>query len=271
MKVVSFNINGLRARIHQLKALINKHQPDIIGLQETKVADPEFPLQDLQDLGYHLNFHGQKGHYGVALMSKQPPEKVILGYPFDGAEAQKRLITGYFTLPNQKKLIVINGYFPQGENRSHPIKFPAKQRFYADLMTYLSENFKPTDLLLIMGDFNIGPEDNDIGIGEHNKERWLKTGKCCFLPEERKWMNALKAWGFTDTFRSKYPNINNQFSWFDYRSRGFEDNPQRGLRIDFILSTAPLAKACVNTGIDYEIRSMERPSDHCPVWSEFSI
>lgn len=270
MKIVSFNINGLRARPHQLSALIDRHQPDIIGLQETKVADEQFPLKSVESLGYHVHYHGQKGHYGVALLSKQPPLEVHKGFPTDEPSAQCRFIWATYPDKQGRPLTVMNGYFPQGENRSHPIKFPAKQRFYRDLLGYLQERFSPEQALLIMGDFNISPQDNDIGIGEENRKRWLRTGKCSFLPEEREWFGALKNWGLVDSYRQIHPEIGDRFSWFDYRSRGFEDQPKRGLRIDVILASQGLNERLDQAGIDYDVRAMEKPSDHAPVWLQLS-
>lgn len=266
MKIISFNINGLRARPHQLEALIEKYQPDILGLQEIKVADEMFPYELVEHLGYHVFHHGQKGHYGVALFSKQQPKAVRKGFPSDDEDAQKRIIMADFDT-EFGELTVINGYFPQGESRNHETKFPAKQKFYADLQQYLVENQQPNKPIIIMGDMNISPTDLDIGIGEESRKRWLRTGKCSFLPEEREWMETLYSYGLVDTFRQLNPNVNDQFSWFDYRSKGFDDN--RGLRIDHILASLPLAERCVETGIALDIRGMEKPSDHAPVWSLF--
>jgi exodeoxyribonuclease-3 len=111
--------------------------------------------------------------------------------------------------------------------------------------------------------------DLDIGIGEDSRKRWLRTGKCSFLPEEREWMGRLLDWGLVDTFRHENPQTQDRFSWFDYRSKGFDDN--RGLRIDVLLASNPLAERCIETGIDYDIRSMEKPSDHAPVWAKFDL
>jgi len=266
MKLVSFNINGLRARPHQLSAIIEKHQPDVIGLQETKVADEQFPQAEIEALGYHVHFHGQKGHYGVALLSRQAPLEIHKGFPGDGEESQKRFIWGRFADANGEPVTVMNGYFPQGESRIHPTKFPAKTKFYADLQALLEERFTPEQSVAVMGDFNISPDDSDIGIGEVNAKRWLRTGKCSFLPEEREWLARLKNWGLQDSFRTLNPEVVDRFSWFDYRSRGFEDDPRRGLRIDLILTTAGLHERVTDCGVDYDIRSMEKPSDHCPVW-----
>lgn len=268
MKLLSFNINGLRARLHQLSEIVLTHQPDIIALQETKVHDEQFPLQDILPLGYHVHYHGQKGHYGVALLTKLKPLAITKGFPTDEDDAQRRLIMADIATA-QGTLTVINGYFPQGESRDHPVKFPAKQRFYADLTHYLTNHHQPTDLIAIVGDMNICPTDRDIGLKPENTKRWLRTGKSSFLPEEREWMNTLLNFGLIDTFRQQHPACQDKFSWFDYRSKGFDDNI--GLRIDLILASEALAKYCTQTGIDYVTRAMERPSDHAPIWATFDL
>jgi exodeoxyribonuclease-3 len=275
-RLVSFNINGLRARLHQLEALIATHQPLVIGLQETKVHDDEFPREAVEAMGYHVHYHGQKGHYGVALMCHKTlcpngPEEVFFGLPGDGEESQRRLIGVRLRTADGEALTVWNGYFPQGENVDHPIKFPNKRDFYAQLIELLRERHRPDERLVVMGDFNISPEDIDIGIGEDNRKRWLREGKTSFQPIEREWLGTLKAWGLSDSYRVRYPEVDDRFSWFDYRSRGFEREPRRGLRIDYLLVTAPLAERVRDAGIDYDLRGMERPSDHAPVWTEFEL
>ena len=265
MKIVSFNANGLRARLHQIKAIIDKHSPDIIGIQETKVSDDQFPLKEIHELGYDVIYHGQKGHYGVALLYRLPLIKSHKGFSQDNEESQKRLVFGKFEL-NDKKLSIFNGYFPQGENREHPQKFPCKQQFYANLLEQIDSQHTPNELLLIMGDMNVAPLDQDIGIGDDNRKRWLRTGKCCFLPEEREWLQKLEHWGLKDSYQHFHANETNRYSWFDYRSRGFEREPKRGLRIDLMLTTSPLMEMVSDTGIDHDIRAMEKPSDHCPIW-----
>lgn len=112
MKIISFNINGLRARLHQLQAIIDKHQPDVIGLQEIKVHDEAFPVADVEAMGYHVVFHGQKGHYGVAIMSKQAPIDVQKGFPTDPEDAQRRMIMASFKREDGSLIKVMNGYFP---------------------------------------------------------------------------------------------------------------------------------------------------------------
>ncbi|MCL1147676.1 exodeoxyribonuclease III [Shewanella marinintestina] len=268
MKIVSFNINGLRARLHQLQALIDTHQPDVIGLQETKVHDEAFPLADVEAMGYHVHYHGGKAHYGVAMLSKAEPIKIQKGFPTDEEDAQRRMIMGTFTQENGRTLTVLNGYFPQGENISHETKYPAKRKFYKDLMQYLNEHHSADEDIAIIGDINISPVDLDIGIGEPNAKRWLKTGKCSFQPEEREWLKTLMDWGLVDTFRELHPTRSERYSWFDYRSKGFVDN--RGLRIDVVLATKSLAERLVESDVDYDLRGIEKPSDHAPIWSTFS-
>ncbi len=267
MKFISFNINGIRARLHQLKALVDKHQPDVLGLQEIKVHDDQFPLADVEALGYHVYHFGQKSHYGVAILAKTEPTDIQYGFPGDPEDAQRRMIMATFKSPDGQPIRVLNGYFPQGESQDHEIKFPAKRKFYQDLMAYLDNNHAPDENIVVMGDVNISPTDLDIGIGEQNRKRWLKTGKCSFLPEEREWMQRLLDWGFHDSFREINPEATEQYSWFDYRSRGFDDN--RGLRIDVVLGTAPMRDKLQEVGIDYELRGIEKPSDHAPVWAVY--
>ncbi|WP_347329464.1 exodeoxyribonuclease III [Marinimicrobium locisalis] len=270
MKAISFNVNSIRTRLHQLQTVIDKHQPDFIGLQETKVNDEEFPEQAIRDMGYEVAFYGQKTHYGVALLSRVPFKEIIKGFPGDLDESQRRFIGGVFDSPFGGEITVLNAYFPQGENRDHPVKFPNKRKFYADLMEYLNAHCKSSEQVLLMGDMNVSHTDGDIGIGEQNRKRWLREGKCSFLPEEREWLDQVLEWGLKDTFRHHQPDEDSTFSWFDYRSKGFDRDPKRGLRIDLILATDALLKRCEDAGVDYEVRAMERPSDHCPIWASFS-
>ena len=270
IKVMSFNVNGIRARIHQLEAVLEQHRPDVIGLQEIKVSDEEFPIDAITAMGYDVDFYGQKGHYGVALLSKIPATNITRGYPTDAEDSQRRMIHGEYAF-NGKTLHVINGYFPQGESRKHPTKFPAKEKFYADLNVYIKGQFCNEDRLIVMGDMNIAGADIDIGIAPENAKRWLQRGICCFLPEEREWLSALLDCGLIDTYRSMHPDDDRSYSWFDYRSRGFDQDPKRGLRIDLILASHAAVESLIDTGIDTEARAFEKPSDHCPIWADFAL
>ena len=265
MKIVSFNINSIRARPHQLIHLRDTHDPDVIGIQETKVNDPEFPIGEIKEIGYHSEYWGQKGHYGVAILSKKKPLKVQKGFIDDSEDDQKRFIQTTFKW-GKKEITILNGYFPQGENRSHETKFPKKIKFYNDLEKHIKKLQKIEQNLVVMGDFNVAPSSLDIGIGEQNVKRWLRDGKTAFLPEEIQMWNKIKNLGFVDTWREQNPEENSIYSWFDYRSRMFDDDPKRGLRIDHILLSENLCKSIKSTGIDYDARAMEKPSDHCPIW-----
>ena len=271
MKIVSFNVNGIRARLHQIEALKHNLKADIIGLQEVKATEDQFPFAEIKALGFESHVHSQKAHYGVATLANINAKFISKGFPLDDEESQKRFIHTSYQLANNETLHILNGYFPQGENQSHETKYPAKRKYYADLTQYLNDTFTPQDNIVLMGDINVAPLDLDIGIGPVNEKRWLKTGKCAFLPEEREWVDTLLSWGLIDSYRLLNPTINDRFSWFDYRSRGFEDTPKRGLRIDLIMISKPLVDSLINAGIDYDTRGMEKPSDHAPIFAEFDF
>lgn len=268
---ISFNINGIRARMHQIQALSQISLgvlPDVVGLQETKVHDEAFPVAEVEKLGYHVTFFGQKAHYGVAFLSQSVPIFVQKGFLGEASDAQKRLIHAQFDVGG-RVIDVINGYFPQGENQSHATKFPMKRAFYQSLTDYVIDLKKDNKSLIVMGDMNIAPQDKDVGLGEVNAKRWLLQGACSFLPEEREWYQRLLAVPLYDTFRHLHPQ-DESLSWFDYRSKGFDDTPKRGLRIDHILCTSDLLPNLVQAGISYQLRGMEKPSDHAPVWAKFA-
>lgn len=268
MKILSFNINSIRIRLHQLKTIIKKHNPEIIALQETRVHDDLFPINHINNLGYDVYFHGQKKYYGVAFLTKIHPLYIFKNFPNHIIENQCRIIT--IKIPTYiGNITIINVYSPQGDNRNNIIKFNKKYTFFLNLYTYLKENFCPKELIIVLGDMNISFTNKDIGIKEKNRLIWLKRGKCSFLPEERLWMQKILNWGLIDIWRIKNPNICNYFSWFDYRSYGFLRN--EGLRIDYILISRPLVNYCLKTGIDYHIRNMIKPSDHAPIWIKFNI
>jgi len=267
MKIVSFNINSIRARPHQILRLRETLDPDVIGIQETKVNDPEFPIDEINSMGYHAEYWGQKGHYGVAILSKKKPESVQKGFVKDSPDDQKRFIEATFKW-KKETITIMNGYFPQGENRAHETKFPKKIKYYLDLKKHIKKLQKTNKNLIVMGDFNVAPTLHDIGIGEANVKRWLRDGKTAFLPEEIDMWNSIKDLGFIDSWRAQNPTEDSIYSWFDYRSRMFDDDPKRGLRIDHIMISENLMPAMKKTGIDYIARAMEKPSDHCPVWLE---
>ncbi len=164
----------------------------------------------------------------------------------------------------------MNGYFPQGENIKHETKFPKKVKYYKDLKEHILNLKQNSSNIIVMGDFNVSPEDIDIGIGENNAKRWLREGKTSFQPQEREMWNSIKDLGFVDTWRVIYPDDSTTYSWFDYRSRMFDQNPKRGLRIDHILLSENLRNSINDVGIDHDARAMEKPSDHCPIWLDLN-
>lgn len=266
MRFVSFNINGLRARIHQLDAIIKKLEPDIIGLQETKVHDDDFPVHIIKQYGYYIYYYGQKKYNGVALLFRIPPISIKYGLNNNNSVSEKRIIIAEI-MTSIGILTIVNGYFPQGNNK-YSDKFILKQKFYQKFQNYIERNYHNQSLLLVMGDMNIAPADLDIGIGEINKKKWLKIGKCAFLAEEKEWIKKITDWGLIDIYRSQ--NLDNtRYSWFSYVLNGF--NKKRGLRIDLILVTQPIAYYFQHSDISYKIRNMYRPSDHAPVWADFNI
>ncbi len=266
IRIICFNINGLRARPHQLAALKDKYDPDIIALQEIKVSDEDFPASIPEDLGFKYYNYGQKGFHGVAIFSKQNPTNVIKGLDGGDDEAQKRFIQCDYTT-NAGPLSVCNSYFPQGENRKHPDKFPYKDRYYKRITKHIES--LDTNIVLT-GDFNIAPNRNDIGMNEDGIKRWLSQGHTAFLPEEIVWYEKLTNLGLKDIWRERNPD-STKCSWFDYRSRGFDQNPKRGLRIDHFLLSKNLENKYINSEIDHELRGMEKPSDHCPVVLDLDV
>tara|TARA_X000000950_G_scaffold276523_1_gene364554 strand:- start:2980 stop:3792 length:813 start_codon:yes stop_codon:yes gene_type:complete len=266
IRIICFNINGLRARPHQLKALKEKYDPDIIALQEIKVSDEDFPEQIPTELGFNYYNYGQKGFHGVAIFSKQPPITVIKGLDGGEDESQKRYIQCDYDT-NAGIVSVCNSYFPQGENRKHPDKFPYKDRYYKRITKHI-ESLNTN--IVLTGDFNIAPNRNDIGMNEDGIKRWLSQGHTAFLPEEIEWYKKLTDLGLADIWREKNPN-STKCSWFDYRSRGFDQDPKRGLRIDHFLLSKDVQEKYINSEIDHELRAMEKPSDHCPVVLDLDI
>ena len=266
IRIICFNINGLRARPHQLQALKEKYDPDVIALQEIKVSDEDFPEQIPTELGFNYYNYGQKGFHGVAIFSKQAPINIIKGLEGAEDEAQKRYIQCDYST-NTGPLSICNSYFPQGENRKHPDKFPYKDRYYKRITNHI-KNLNTN--VVLTGDFNIAPDRNDIGMNEDGIKRWLSQGHTAFLPEEIEWYKKLTDLGLVDIWRERNPD-STKCSWFDYRSRGFDQDPKRGLRIDHFLLSKSVQEKYMNSEIDHELRAMEKPSDHCPVVLDLDI
>lgn len=279
MRVISFNINSIRKRMHQLIAIIDVFDPDVICLQETKVQDKDFDVLTVQNLGYHAVFYGQKTHYGVAILSKCAPMASQLGFGINSGDdsEQRRFIHARYHIDGIN-LDVLNGYFPQGQSIDTP-KFDQKREFYARITDYAQNLRAQNRHVIIAGDMNIAPNDSDVGFDEKRAQDWRTRGICSFLDSERKWY-ARMADGFCDSYLLARDTLDDDkktlaksatLSWFDYRDNGFYLNPRQGLRIDHILASANLAKTVSGAGISYLIRAMNEPSDHAPIWADFDL
>lgn len=256
MKIASFNVNSVRARLPIVIEWLGKNKPDVLAVQETKVQDPDFPVEAFTEIGYQCAFRGQKTYNGVALFSPHKIEDIeygLLDEPHDEPRLIKARIEG---------LTIVNTYVPQGYLADSD-KFQYKLEWFDRLATYFQKRFKPTDSLVWVGDLNVAPAAIDVYDPEGLQ------GHVCFHPDVHKALEKVMRWGFTDVFRMLCSEPG-QYTFWDYRARGtFERN--RGWRIDHIMATAPLAEKCVSCTIDKEPRALERPSDHTPIVAEFDM
>jgi len=251
VKIVTWNINSIRARLDHVLDWLEANDPDVVCLQETKVVDQEFPEDEFGDLDYDVTYMGQRAYNGVALVTKDEVDKVQRNLPSDPSDAQKRFIAA-----TVNDVRIINVYAPNGKALdSDPYAF--KLDWYQRLRTYLDENESLDSPLLICGDFNICPTDLDA---YEDPER--ADGAIFLSAPEREAYQALLDWGLKDAFRTLYPD-RQAFTWWDYRNAGFSRNA--GLRIDHFLVTPSLLERLVDVTIDREHRGEDNASDHVPV------
>ncbi len=255
MKIASWNVNSLRVRLPQVAQWVGAQQPDIVCLQETKLTDENFPHAEIEALGFHTAYSGQKTYNGVAILSKSKPQDVVTEFPaFD--DPQKRVLC--VTVGDVR---VLNIYVPNGQAVGSD-KFEYKLRWLDAMIAFAKSQLALFPNMLIVGDFNIAPRDQDV----HDPELW--RGQVLCSDAERSKFVELLGYGFHDTFQ-KFDQDAEVFSWWDYRAAGYARN--RGLRIDHILASADLYKQCSHSSIDTEPRGWERPSDHAPAVAEFLI
>jgi exodeoxyribonuclease III len=256
MKIASFNVNGLRARLPIVVDWLSKHKPDILCVQETKVQDEDFPGEAIDETGYKYVCAGQKSYNGVAIFSKKKLSKTQAGFddePKDKSRLLKTEIDG---------IIIVNTYIPQGYSPESEM-FQYKLKWFEHLRGYFKKNFKRTDPIVWLGDFNVAPEDIDV----YDPVGFL--GHVCFNPDVKKALKKVCQWSFEDLFR-KHCKEASQYTFWDYRERNsFSRN--LGWRLDHIMATESLAKKCKACYIDKEPRTAERPSDHTPIVAEFEI
>jgi len=255
MKVASFNVNSLRARLTLVLQWLAEHQPDTLCVQETKVQDIDFPTNAFDETEYKYTFKGQKSYNGVAIFSRSKITNVEFGFD-DEPRDQPRLIKTEIN-----GIVIVNTYIPQGYLPGSE-KFEYKLNWFNRLLTFFEKNFTPTDPVLWVGDFNVAPEPIDVYDPEG------LSGHVCYHPDVHKALNDVMQWGFVDVFRMHCREAG-QYTFWDYRMRNsFKRN--LGWRLDHIMATETLAKKCTACYVDKEPRATERPSDHTPIVAEFN-
>ena len=249
MQIATWNVNSLSVRLPQLLAWLAEHPVDALVLQETKLTDDKFPHEALSAAGYQAQWFGQRTYNGVALLSREPAQDVVRNIP-GLADEQARVIAG--TVAGVR---IIGAYFPNGQAPDSD-KFGYKMRWLDALRTWVEQELKQHPKLVLLGDFNIAPDDRDV----YDPVAWAGQIHC--TPEERAHFQGLLALGMHDAFRL-FEQAPKSWSWWDYRNLAFRKN--QGLRIDHILVSEPLRSQVVACTIDKAPRKNERPSDHAPV------
>lgn len=256
MKIASWNVNSLRVRLPQVLDWLKKTDVDILAIQETKVEDCSFPISDITDAGFFCDYIGQKTYNGVTTISKIPPKESIKLINNEEQEQKRFLLTRY-----GKDLSVLNLYVVNGHEVGSD-KYEYKLDWLKKIKKHIENDLKKTKYYVVLGDFNIAPDDEDIYDPDAWKDRILCSKK------ERHALEEILDLGFKDSFRI-FDQDKELYSWWDYRTGAFRRN--RGLRIDLILSNKALSDKCTSSYIDIMPRENERPSDHAPVISVFDI
>ena len=255
MIIATWNVNSLRVRLPHLKDWLAANPVDVLALQETKLADPDFPHEELESLGLRVAFSGQRTYNGVALLARHALEDVVAGIP-GFADEQKRVLAA--TVGGVR---VIDVYVPNGQSVGSD-KYEYKLRWLDALHAYVAAELARHPRSVVLGDYNIAPEDRDV----HDPKAW--EGSVHVSEPERAALRRLLACGLEDCFR-RFEQPEKSYSWWDYRMMAFRRNA--GLRIDLILASAALAQNCAACHIDKAPRRLERPSDHAPVVARFDI
>jgi exodeoxyribonuclease-3 len=255
MRLATWNVNSLRVRMPQLLAWLDRNPLDLIALQELKLTDDEFPLAELAAAGWHALYSGQKTYNGVAILSRgSTPANVVRDIPrFDDLE--RRVVAATYG-----ELRVIAVYVPNGQ-RVDSDKYLYKLKWLEALRAWVTEELTVHRHLIVLGDYNIAPEDRDV----HDPALW--AGSIHVSEPERAALRALQDVGLEDLFR-RFEQPPGSFTWWDYRAGAFRRN--RGLRIDLMLASKALAERCTGSTIDREPRGWERPTDHAPVLATFA-
>jgi exodeoxyribonuclease-3 len=256
MKIATWNVNSIRARQERLLGWLSSAQPDVLCLQELKCVDEEFPVEEVRSAGYHAAFFGQKTYNGVAILARSEPTDVRRGMD-DGVEDPQSRVIG----ATVEGVRVYSVYAPNGQAVGSPA-YQYKLEWYARLRRFLDAHHGRSDRVVLGGDWNVAPEPIDV----HDPAAW--EGQTLFSAPERDALQNLLDFGLVDTWRKQHPD-EQKFSWWDYRMLAFPKN--RGLRIDHLFASRPLAEKVRGSEIDREARKGKQPSDHAPVWTEFEL
>jgi exodeoxyribonuclease-3 len=256
MKIATWNVNSLRKRLPLLMEWLERNQPDVLCLQETKVADAAFPLLAFEGSGYHIQFRGRTAWNGVATLSREKPERVLHGLREGEDEEDDRIL-----LTVIRGIAVVNTYVPQG-HKVGTDKYRYKLEWFWRLRQYLDQRFTPSDPVIWLGDVNVAPEPIDV----YHPDRRVNDPD--FHIDARNAYKETVAWGFTDVFRKLHPD-RVQYTYWDYFRNAFEND--WGWRIDHILVTEPLSAACKAADVDLTPRRAASASDHTVMWAEFDL
>jgi exodeoxyribonuclease III len=260
MKIATWNINGIKARIEGAKTWLAAASPDIACLQEIKCVDEAFPADAFEGLGYNVAVHGQKGFNGVALLSKLPFDEVALRLAGDEEDLQARYLEAVVSVPSGV-LRVVNIYLPNG-NPIGTEKFAYKLAWMRRLRERVKALLELEEPLIIAGDFNVIPAPDDV----YNPDAWIDDA--LFRPETRAHFQSLVNLGLTDAFRACHDEPH-RYTFWDYQAGAWQKN--RGLRIDHLLLSPQAADRLVKCEIDAAPRAWEKPSDHVPIWLELAL
>ena len=255
MKIASWNVNSLKVRLPHVIDWLNTHQPDVLALQETKLQDENFPIEEIKAAGYHVIFSGQKTYNGMAIISKLPAENIVTDVPGLN-DPQRRILGAKVGNLRILDLYVVNGQELESE------KYGYKLEWLEKVTEFIREDLISNSNYIVLGDFNIIPTDAD----SYDPDVWHDRIFCS--EPERDALQKIIDLGFKDSFRL-FEQEEKIFSWWDYRQVAFRRN--RGLRIDLILVSTALAQECRSSTVDKEPRKLERPSDHAPVVAEFNF
>ena len=254
MRIATFNINGIRARIEALTAWLKEAEPDVVCLQEIKTVDEGFPTGEIEALGYNVATHGQKGFNGVAILSKRPFEVERRGLPGDDADMQARYIEA--VIPTEKGAVRVgNLYLPNG-NPVGTEKFPYKLVWMDRLHAHAAALLALEEPVVLAGDYNVIPEPRDA----KRPEAWVNDA--LFQPETRGRFRRLAALGYTDALRATSDD-GGLYTFWDYQAGAFQKND--GIRIDFLMLSPQAADRLERVVIDKDVRARDKPSDHVPV------